>query len=254
MASVPLSDSAIAAVKNSLRKEFPEVRSSHLSEALAAALGRRTHAALLVDVRAQVVDPGIEYLDDERFDKRLQQFGYPPDPEFSFEILVEQPDCVISTMPTSGFDIEYRSTRDKAWRNLMVLTINEGIRRKLFTLRPYDNRWPGADLEGSGHRDEGCMFEFILPNGLPAKGYVGDAGFGELSIHAAVNPRGSWVRTLNAGFDAGDATAQGWLERERGAWLQSSQEMLTCRRALGKSLAELDAVPKGFGDRGRVIL
>lgn len=110
------------------------------------------------------------------------------------------------------------------------------------------------DPEGSGHRDEGCMFEFILPNGLPAKGYVGDAGFGELSIHAAVNPRGNWVRTLNAGFDAGDATAQGWLERERGAWLQSSQEMLTCRRALGKSLAELNAVPKGFGDRGRVIL
>lgn len=254
MASVPLSDFAIAAVKNSLRKEFPEVRSSHLSEALAAALGRRTHAALLVDVRKQAADPGIEYLDDERFDRRLCEFGYPPDPEFSFELLAERPDCIISTMPISGFDIEYRSTRDKAWRNLMVLTVNEGIRRKLFTLRPYDNRWPGADPERSRHSDEGYVFEFSLPNGLPAKGYVGDAGFGELSIHAAVNPRGNWVRTLNAGFDAGDATAQGWLERERGAWLQSSREMLTCRRSLVKSLAGLDAVPVGFGDRGRVIL
>lgn len=254
MASIPLSDSALAAVKKSLRKEYPDVRSSHLSEALATALGRRTHAALLVDAREQSHDPFIELLDDERFDARLQEFGYPADPEFSFELLMEMPDCIISTMPTSGFDIEYRSTRDKAWRNLMVLAINEGIRRKLFSLKPYDNRWPGAEPESQGHRGTDFLFDFDLPDGKPAKGYVSDAGFGELSIHAAVNPKGDWVRTSNGGFEAGDAFARGWLERDRGAYLQHSPEMFSCRRILVKPLGDMNVAPHGFGDRGRVIV
>lgn len=254
MASVPLSDSALAAVKKSLRKEYPDVRSSHLSEALAASLGRRTYAALLTDVKAQVNDPEIELLDDVRFDVRLQAFGYPADREFSFELLMDQPDCVISTMPLSGFDIEFRSTRHKAWRNLMVLTINEGIRQKLFSLRPYDNRWPGADPESQGHRGTSHVFDFVLPDGHLALGYVSDAGFGELTIQAAVNPKGDWVKVSNAGFLAGDVFAHGWLERERGTYLQASPEMFNCRNALVKVLAEMDVVPKGFGDRGRVIV
>jgi hypothetical protein len=32
-------------------------------------------------------DPPIELLVDELFDRRLQELGYPPDPEFSFEWL-----------------------------------------------------------------------------------------------------------------------------------------------------------------------
>ena len=254
MASVPLSNSVLATVKKSLRKEYPDVQSSHLSEALAAALGYKTHAALLADASKLTDDPSIESLDDERFDVRLQELGYPADPEFSFEILMDQPDGIISTLPLSGFDIEYRSARHRAWRNLMVLTINEGIRQKLFTLRPYDNRWHGADPESQGHRGTSHIFEFTLPNSFPAKGYVSDAGFGELTIQAAVNPKGDWVKVSNAGFEAGDVFAHGWLERVKGVWLQSSPEMFSCRRALLNSLAVMEVVPRGFGDRGRVIL
>lgn len=254
MASIPLSELALAAIKKALRKHLPDVRSSHITEALAAALDFRTHAALLAILPAHTNDPEIRLLDDERFDQRLQAFGYPPDIEFSFELL---DDCagLISTMPMSGYDIEYRSTRHKAWRNLMVLCINEGIRQKLFSLRPFDNRWPGAEPENQGHTGtRGQTFDFFLPDGKPAKGYVGDAGYGELSIHAAVNPKGDWVRASNAGFEAGDVFSSGWLERDRGAWLQSSPEMFSCRKALIKSLADMNITPLGFGDRGRVIM
>lgn len=91
---------------------------------------------------------------------------------------------MISTVDMSAWDIEYKSSRDMAWRNLIVLTINAGIEQKLFSLRPDDNRWPGAD------KRESWLYDFLLPNGLPAKGCVSDAGWGELSIHAAVNPKG----------------------------------------------------------------
>lgn len=254
MASVPLADSALVAVKKSLRKEYPDVRSSHLSEALAASLGRRTHAALLADVECQQNDPEIELLDDERFDERLQQLGYPADPEFSFENLMEQPDCIISTMPISGFDIEFNTPRQRAWRNLMVFTVNEALRQKLFSLRPYDNRWPGAEPETQGHTGTGHIFRLQLPNGLPVLGYVSDAGFGELNIHAAVNPKGDWVKAGNAGFHAGDVFARGWLERDRGAYLQTSPELFSCRKNLLGPLADLNVSPKGFGGKGKVVM
>jgi hypothetical protein len=98
------------------------------------------------------------------------------------------------------------------------------------------------------------VFDFDLPDGKPAKGYVSDAGFGELSIHAAVNPKGDWVRTSTGGFEAGDAFARGWLERDRGAYLQHSPEMFSCRRVLVKPLGDMNVAPRGFGDRGRVIV
>lgn len=235
-----------------MRKDCPHVRSSHLSEALAAALGFRTHAALLDEVRKTAADPAIQLLDEDRFDARLQEFGYPADTEFNFELL--EADGIISTRPPSSYDIDYRTTRAKAWRNLMVYAVNAAIRQRIFSLRTYDNRWPGAEPESQGHRGTGFLFAFELPDGKPAKGYVSDAGFGELSIHAAVNPKGDWVRTSDAGFHAGDAFASGWLERKDGAWLQSSPEMFHCRKALTEPLAEIHVSPLGYGDRGRVIM
>lgn len=252
MASIQLSESSLAALKKALRKEFPDVRSSHITEALAVALGFRTHAALLAALSTQATDPAIVLLDDARFDIRLQGFGYPPDIEFSFELL-DGCQSLIPTTPLSAYDIEYRSARHKAWRNLMVLAVNEGIRQKLFSLRPDDNRWPGAEPPNSQHRDPGFIFEFTLPDGKPAKGFVSDAGFGELSIHAAVYPKGDWLQATNAVFHAGDSFARGWLERRDGAWLQSAENMFNCRKYLLHSLAEMEAIPMGYGDRGRVI-
>lgn len=252
MASIPLAESVLASLKKSLRTEYPDIKSSHLTEAIAAALGRKSHAALLADLSKQQDSPGYDLLDDEGFDKRLQEFGYPADPEFSFEWLDKSVPELISTVPPSAFDIEYRTERERAWRNLMVCAINEGLRQKLFTLQSDNYNW--APQEDTHHRRDGRIFDFVLPNGLPASGYVGDAGFGELSIHAAINPTGTSIQSWNAGFAAGDAFAASWLERKKGAWLQSATTQFNCRKPLLKSLANIEVRPRGFGDRGRVIM
>tara|TARA_R100000306_G_C4380213_1_gene143879 strand:+ start:1577 stop:1792 length:216 start_codon:yes stop_codon:yes gene_type:complete len=40
---------------------------------------------------------------------------------------------------------------------------------------------------GNFHHNS-ALFDFIVPGGLHARGYVSDIGFDELSIHATVNP------------------------------------------------------------------
>lgn len=245
MGSIVLTKSSLVTLKKALSKKIPEVRSSHLAEALAAALRCRTHASLLAKFSALHNDPPIELLDSDSFARRLQELGYVLDPGFSFELLDNS--GVIPTVDPRGRHIKYKSARDKAWRNLVVCGINAGLQQKLFSLRFDDNRWASADKEG-------CLFDFILPNGLPARGCIYDIKFGELSIHVAVNPKGNWVRAGNAGFAAGDAFAVGWIERERGAWLQSSTTLFNCRRMLLRSLSTISAEPNGYGDRGRVIM
>ena len=128
----------------------------------------------------------------------------------------------------------------------MVCCINTALRLKVISLRPNDNRWPVTDKKG-------ILFDFSMLGKLPARGFISDAGFGELNVHAAVNPKGRWVMAFNAGFSAGDAFAYGWLERKRGAWLQSSTSHFNCRRTLLRSLASNSVEPNGYGDRGRVI-
>lgn len=245
MAAIKLVGSSLITLKKALIKAMPDVRSSHLTEALAASLRRRTHASLRSELPGYRDDPPIELLDDELFDRRLQKLGYPSHPAFRFEFLTNAD--IIPTLDPDGRNIEYRSDREKGWRNLMVCAINAALSQSLFTLLPNDNRWPNAGQEG-------CLFDFTLPDSLPARGYVSDAGFAELNIHVAVNPKGDWVRTFNAGFRAGDAFASGWIERERGAWLQSATTSFNCRRRLLKSLVSLAVEPYGYGDRGRVIM
>lgn len=170
MASIPLAISALTLLKKSLRTEYPDVRSSHLTEAIAAALGRKSHAALLADLSKQDDPPDYDLLIDEDFDKRLQEFGYPADPEFSFEWMDKTVPEIISTIPLSAFDIEYRTERERAWRNLMVCAINEGLRQKLFTLLQDNYNW--APQEEAQHRRDGRIFEFSLPNGLRPLGML----------------------------------------------------------------------------------
>lgn len=59
------------------------------------------------------------------------------------------------------------------------------------------------------------------------------------------------LRRLRA---AGEAFAAGWLERERGAWIQSPTSSFAFRRTLVQELAALTVRAMGFGDRGRVIM
>lgn len=248
MAATPLCEAPLAALKKSLRDEFPHVKSSHLSEALAHSLGFRTYAAMQAAMVGPEQDRPFALLQTQRFVERLKQLGYEGDPEFDFEMTILTPvPGVVSTVPDSAYDIEYKTTRQKAWRNLMVCAVNAALAQKLFTLRPGDNRFPDNMRRGE-------VFEFVLPNGLPARGSVSDAGFNELSVHAAVNPKADMVRAFNGGFDAGDAFGTTWVERERGAWMQSSDSSFNCRKGLLDHLAALQVEPMGYGDRGRVIM
>lgn len=248
MAAIPLSATAIAGIKTALRKEFPHIKSSHLSEAMAAALGFRTHASLLTSLSAQANDPSILLLSDQRFHQRLLELEILPDWEFSFDLMDEAPE-IIATIDARLDEDPYRTARGRAWRNLIVLTVNEAIRLKLFSLRAGDNRWPGASERSNGPR-----FDFVLPNGLPALGKVEDIGFDEIAVHVVVNPKGRGLITNDRSFRAGDAWAGGWLERKLGAWLQSSTSQFSCRQALLPKLVDMSAEPLGYGDRGRVIM
>jgi len=197
MAAIPLCEAPLAALKKSLRGEFSDVKSSHLSEALAHSLGFRTYASMQAAMVGPENDRPFRLLGTQRFLDRLVQLGYKDDPEFDFELTILKPvPGVVSTMPSPAYEIDYTTTRQKAWRNLMVCAVNAALEQQLFTLRPGDNRFP--DDMRSGH-----VFDFVLPNGMPARGAVSDAGFNELSVKAAVNPKGNRVTTFDAGANAG---------------------------------------------------
>lgn len=248
MAATPLCEAPLAALKKSLRDEFPYVKSSHLSEALAYSLGFRTYASMSAAMTGPDGDRPFVLLSTERLCERLVQLGYEEDPEFDFEVTLMTPiPGVVSTIPISGYDIHYKTPRERAWRNLMVCATNAALERKLFTLRPGDNRF------GSGEDRRRGTFDFTMPNGLPARAHVSDAGFDEVAIHAAVNPKGGYV-SARAGFDVGDVVGMTWIERERGAWMQSSNTEFHCRRHLLAEIADLQVEPLGYGDRGRVIM
>lgn len=255
MAAIVVSETNINAVKKVLREDFIDEKSSHLSEALAAALGYRTHAALLAELTSFAEDPPIVLLSTESFVSRLQAFGYPRDDEFDFDYLDQRPG-IIRTSSLSFDYVEYKSRCEWAWRNIVVCAVNEGIRSKTFSLRKDDNRWPGArpvhPAHGPDYRvnDPGVSLSFKLPNGLQAQAKFRDIGWGELEVLVAVNPERDWLQRGTQGFEAGAAFAQGWLEREKGAYLNSATNLFNCRTSLLSALASMKVEPLGYGDRG----
>lgn len=76
MAVLRLTPANLTFVKRSLRAALPSVKSSHLTEGLAAALGANTHAALLARVSSQGEAAPIP-LDGRRWRQRLSELGYP---------------------------------------------------------------------------------------------------------------------------------------------------------------------------------
>jgi hypothetical protein len=134
-----------------------------------------------------------------------------------------------------------------AWRNLMVAAINAGLEQGIFGLAENDNRW----------KTTYGIYRFDFDE-LPAIACVCDAGFGELSVHVALNPTRraeEFIVSSNAGFIAGDAFASGWLERKLGAWLQTSTSATgSVRTALLERIVAANPAPQGFSDNGRVMM
>ncbi|MBN8840936.1 hypothetical protein F9288_05915 [Sphingomonas sp. CL5.1] len=263
MAAIPLTESAVRTLKRGLIARFPGDKSSHLSEALAAALRFNTNMSLVDAVRrTDVDDPDILLLDEAGFLERLQTVARRPltssDRALIFDNLRIADDGQLIRTRSVGFTkVRYdRSKRRLAWRNLMVHAINAGIAQRLFTVRPGDNRWPGARKD---RFDENiaATFRFEI-DGMPAVGSVHDAGYDELSVHVALWPTKDaeyWVPAVGAGKLAGEAFAMGWLERRDGAWLQvlrdsRLRDSFRCKNSHLDRLAQLEVEPLGYADRG----
>lgn len=267
MTSVALNEDGLRAVKRALVARFPHDKSAHLSEALAAAFGFGTHASLLAAMRDNDPDdPTYILLDDAAFVARRAALTgaplAPADRAMRFDHLrLAHGEHVLSTTSTRHKPVDYRSSaRRRAWRNALVAGINEAIRRRLFSLRPGDNRWPGAQFEDRGQQ-EAHVFRFEI-EGIPAVASLWDAGWDEISVHVALWPTENGERMVaaaNAGFYAGELFASGWLERKEGAWLQVSSDSgknwsFKCRRNRLAQVAGLTLKASGYADHGLFAL
>jgi len=88
-----LSDENLATAKAILRQNYPQIRSSHLTEALAFALGFRTHAALLARLAAETaMPPGVGDGDAGSFEKRLAELGYGAIDPAAFRLALRAPE------------------------------------------------------------------------------------------------------------------------------------------------------------------
>jgi hypothetical protein len=77
MTAVLITENNLTHIKDTLRQHFgKQVKSAHLTEAIAAALGRRTHAALLTDLPLPSARPKAVLFDEEAFTTRLAALGY----------------------------------------------------------------------------------------------------------------------------------------------------------------------------------
>lgn len=267
MTSISLTDSGVRAMKRALVARFPNEKSSHLSEALAAACGFRTHASLLAAVReSDATDPDFVLLDESSFLLRREELTGIPTPagdrHLLFDQLAIEPSAdVLKTISARFHSVDYsKSPRRRAWRNAMVAGINAALSRRFFSLRPGDNRWPGARREL--HQQQSAhVFHFEI-GGIPAVASLWDAGWDEISVHVAFWPTEDgerWVAAANAGFLAGDLFASGWLERRNGAWLQVSSDTgknwsFRCRKSRLAAVAALQVRPAGYADRGSFAL
>lgn len=76
MAALCITPAALSFFKKYLRRHYPDIRSAHLSEAIAAALGFNTHAAFLTAMDDLAESGAVAALDDARFQARLADCGY----------------------------------------------------------------------------------------------------------------------------------------------------------------------------------
>lgn len=248
MLFVPPCANALRVVKTRLSQAIPDVPSSHLSEALATAAGFKTNAAL----RASLWEPGKDpascpafEFHDAKFLQRLHQLGHDDVGDWPGFSRFATRQWVSSI---------YQSDRSLCARNLMTAAVVSGLEQRHFGLGPEENFWPGAE-EGLPTKN-GTLFHVWMPEGIPTIGWVESVGMGELTIRVACWPKGDRIRYAG-GFESGEVTAVGWLERERGAWIMNDDRGgidLSVRRGLQGRISGAVSPTIGFADRGTFFL
>lgn len=241
MAATLLCAAPVAELKKRLLDALPRVKSSHLSEALAFSLGFKTSAAMVSAMRGPEVERPLMPLNAARWRQRIEQLGYAQQPEIDFDQMIRDEPIpgVVSTVDPHAWRVHYATPREKAYRNFMVAAVNAALRRQLFSLVPGDRRHAAC-----------VYFDFELPNGRSARGYVAEDGTDRLAIHAAVNPRVDWLHRAWLCETPGDAHGQTLIDRRVGAWIESLSQYFTGSPALVKELAAMQVQPACFGDRG----
>ena len=104
--------------KRALTRSYSGIISSHLSEAMAAALGFSTHAHLRSALGRAPAGPdaGFILLDETQFFARLSNLGWAAvDDGFGafYGILPFDGTVLVNTEPQSSFEIEYKSQRQR---------------------------------------------------------------------------------------------------------------------------------------------
>lgn len=235
-------------LKHVAERRVSGVSSSHLSEAVAAALGFNSHAALRSALKGRKTVQ-VDKPNNWRLVERLRQLGCTVSPDY-LHVLPEfqKSNLLFRESPLN----KRRSSRWTAWRNLMVAAVNAGLEQRLFGLCPGDNWWPGAGPES--HNSSEGTHHFTLSGYLSVAVSVDVISGDELSLKVLVNPRKGAIPSAFADLREGDAVASGWLERRLGVWIQDGGGGFHCKRPLVFALVGLDIKPRGYSDQGPFFL
>lgn len=108
-------------LKNRLHARFPTIRSSHLTEAIAAALGFRTQAALRAAKRPPLDLWDLKTFDPEPFRNRLVDFGYEVQPDFRICSSAPAPPPPAHYLEWLRELQELEKTPDRVWSRIYAL-------------------------------------------------------------------------------------------------------------------------------------
>lgn len=239
-----LSEAALRTYKQGALRRVNGVTSSHMSEALAAALGFKTHAALRAAIAGRATVE-VQRPRNASLVQRLRQFGYDAPDDLRLLPELDQSYFLGRKFPLR----KKRGVRWTAWRNLMVAAVNAGLDQRLFGLSAGQDWWPGADPANNG--GERGLYQFVFDGDLPAVASVSAISGDELHIHVLLAPRHDGIEPDRCGgIRDGAAFAHGWLERRLGAWIMDGGEDVACKRAVQARLADVVIEPLGYSDQG----
>src|SRR5688572_17466193 len=111
MAAAQQTRANIEFIKRQLRTDLPHIKSSHLSEGLAAAFGHRTNASLIAHLARPSASP-FSSIDRHRWQARLAELGYDDVP---WEPLVAIIDSSELPDPTWGIGRALDRTTHSTW-------------------------------------------------------------------------------------------------------------------------------------------
>jgi hypothetical protein len=160
MTSITIAPAPLKLAKRAIQAQVPDIKSAHLSEAIAAGLGYKSHAALKASMLDE--DPDIRLLDPKVFEERAASLGAPGislDKDWFENKLCQAGDGIYRTqhprdedLPCiEGFHPEDPASFD-AWQNLEIASLNTMIRERVFSARLEDpasfDAWQNLAIAG----------------------------------------------------------------------------------------------------------